>query len=500
MRANLGSWALLALIAILVAGCESVETVGRRYRLERDNFHAMEALARAQKGGAQINPQLLEKIRQMYLKLESGSAGVTPSDSISFRILGQAALTNVDLLAGLRRPKDAQEALAAALEKYKADPVVHAEALSRRARSSMAGGDTLSALEDLRTIPTLVRPDLSVSGSVGAQVMELPFTITQFVWRKDGPVRGKEEARKSLDYYLGVVQASGPHSREGLAARAYAADVQNIMGDPASALESMEILQTDCRAIPSESQRTQQLLLSMAATASDRLGDTRRAHGYLDRLGHDFPRSPFRARALLYRARLFHKERRNDESIKAYRALADDGTVSEDARALAWSELGAVMELQNNWEAAADAYDQASRNFPLTQEGLSAPMRKAAHFASLKNAAGLKKSLEDARTYYVDVLARYGDSPIANEIRRRLIQSQLQLQDWTGAAKTMEQMALKLPDGPIALQVMLDVAKLQEQKLHDNAASTNALRRILARFPKAPFRDQLQAQIKKLGG
>jgi TolA-binding protein len=127
-------------------------------------------------------------------------------------------------------------------------------------------------------------------------------------------------------------------------------------------------------------------------------------------------------------------------------------------------------------------------------------MLPVAHFQRLKDDAGVKKSLAAARASYESVLARYPDAPVNLDVRRRLAEVCARQEDWKTAATVLAQIADRQPTGQGGLWALTQLAKIHETKLGDRRAAIEDYRRILARFPKAPFRPQVEAEIRRLGG
>jgi len=272
------------------------------------------------------------------------------------------------------------------------------------------------------------------------------------------------------------------------------------LGNPARALAVLDSLQADSRAVPEENQRRPQMLLRLAAMSADQLGDLNRANAYLDKLGHDYPKSNLRGTMELMRGRLFARQQRNDESAKTFRQTAEDASLTDEVRAAAWLELARLSELQNNWEEAQRSYGEASTNFPLTADGMRAPLAVAAHYVQAKDAAGTRKAWEDARKFYEGIISRYPESARTQDARKFLLRALSELQDWKAAVTLLGQIADRGGQSRPALEAMLLSAEIHEQKLGDKKAAIADLQMVLQRFPKAPFRAQVEAQLKRLGG
>ena len=490
------SVATAACLLLAAAGCVQVGQVGLRYRVEREFWRAGRAMQNLEvrRGGA--SAEEVDKIRQGFLKVLDIGQGAT--DPAVREVMGASLLRDYDLLLSLRRGSEASVVLERILREYAGDSLVAGEALWRRGLQRMGATDTAGAMEDFRMVVRQVRPLLQSSG-VRAQVMGFPFQMVQFRLRREGRLRAAEEAQLALHYYYGVV-ASLPRSPEALAAHAYVGDLYTLLGNPAQAIPVLDSLQLECRQIPDQAVQRQNLLLRLAALSADQVGDPGRAHAYLDLLARDYPKSALRGSAQLMRGRLFVRQKRNEEGQRTFRAVAEDASLTDQPRAMAWLELGRLADLQNQWDEAQRCYREAATNFPLTREGLDAPMYTVAHFHALKDAAGERAALAEARRSYEGTLGRYPDVPASMEVRRRLVSVCAQQGDWKSTVDALSQIAERQPDTQMGLWALFQMARVHEVKLQNRRAALEDFRKILARFPQGDVRARAQAEIRRLGG
>ena len=331
-------------------------------------------------------------------------------------------------------------------------------------------------------------------------MLDIPLSLVQIRLRHGGRPAAAEEAQRALHQYYRWA-ASNPRSREAFACRAYAADVYTAVDNDRQAAAVLDSLQRDCRRLPDQMARRPELLLRLAAISGDRLGDPGRAHAYLDELGRDHPRSPLRGSMQLMRSRLFVRQHRNEDAERVLRVAAEDVSLNEETRATAWLERARLAELQNNWEEAERDYREASTNFPLTAQGMQAPLAVIDHYRAAGDRPGARQAMSEGRRFYQGVLARYPDSPVSQGARRLIVQCSLGLEDWKGAAAALSQMAEAAPGSPGSLQALATLARLDEEKLGDRRAAAAAYRRILeARPDTGVFRTQVEAEIRRLGG
>ncbi|MBI5836648.1 MAG: tetratricopeptide repeat protein [Candidatus Eisenbacteria bacterium] len=496
MRAN-RLLVVLALAAVTAAGCARVGEVGTRFRVEREYWRARRALSDLETRKTPVSREDLEKLRGMFLKvMATGGAATDPAVR---QVRGASLLRDYDLLVSMRRGDEAAAALDRILTEFATDDLVAGEGLYRRSQRMMAAGDTAGGMLDLREVIRRVPPQLAAAGSVQAQVLGLPYDIFQYRLRREGRLAGTEEAQGALSYYYGIA-ARAPRSAEGFKARLIAANVFGELGNTTVALSVLDSLQQECRRSPELGLQRQDLLYRLARLNGFGLGEVERSHRYLDELARDFPKSEARGPAQLMRGELFARQKRNQEASRVFKAVAEDASLKEQTRAAAWLEMAQLADAQNNWEDAERCFREATANFPLTSEGLAAPLMVAGHYHNAKDAAGVKKALLAARKTYESILQRYPDAPVNLQVRQRLAETCARLEDWPAVAAAFGQMAERAQDPGTALMLMGRLAQVQEKKLNDRKAAADTYRRILAKFPKASFRAQVEAEIRRLGG
>ncbi len=487
---------LVALLLVSIAGCQSVDEVGLLYRVERAYWQAGRSLAALEANRAST-PADAEKVRDQYMAVVKAAESGTQNAGVR-RVAGQSLLQSYDLLQAEKRKDEAGRVLDKIFSSYAADSVVAGEALWRRSNRANAAGDSTAALEDMRRVVAMVRPSLTGTRGVSAHVMEIPIELTRFRLRRGDKEAAAREAATALGYYYGIAAQRG--TREAFAARAYVADVLRSMNRSREALGVMDSLLNDSRKIPEEASRRPELYLRAVAVAADEVGDLEQANRYLDGLFRDYPKSPLRGSGELMRGRLLARLHRNEDAAKTFSLVARDATLPEGTRAAALIESGRLAELENNWEEAQRSYRDAATNYPLTPQGMQAPLYQIAHYQRIKDDSGLRSARLEARKVFEGTLARYPDSPVSLRARELLLACLIDLQDWQAAASRLADLADSQAGSRTGLQALLALAQMHDKKLSDPKAAIADYRKILARYPGVPFKAKIEAEIKRLGG
>jgi outer membrane protein assembly factor BamD (BamD/ComL family) len=200
------------------------------------------------------------------------------------------------------------------------------------------------------------------------------------------------------------------------------------------------------------------------------------------------------------RARVLVRQRRYEEALKTLRGAADDGTLPETERAAAWVQMGKLAELQNNWDEARRDYVGAYTNFPLTDEGMKAPLAIVQHSVDIKDQAGIRRDWIAARDNYADLLNRYPESSWVQEVRWLLVDAHIALEEWPAAVQLLGQISDLQPRTAAGLRALRMMAQLHEIKMHAPRAAAEDYKKVVTRFPDASFRPQVEAEIRRLGG
>lgn len=479
-----------------MAGCQSVEQVGLLYRVEMAYWQAGRALATLESNRAST-PADAEKVRNQFMAVVKAAESGPQSPAVR-RVAGQSLLQSYDLLLAERRKDDAGRILDKIFASYVADSLIAGEALWRRSNRANAAGDSVNALGDMRRVVELVRPVLVGTRGVAAHVMDIPIELTRFRLRRGDKEGAQREADAALHYYYRV--ATRRDTREAFAARAYVADVLRSTGRSREAIAVIDSILNDSRRIPEEASKRPELFLRAVAVAADEVGDLDQANRYLDALFREYPKSSLRGSGELMRGRLLVRLHRNADAARTYSQVARDATLTEGTRAAALIESGRLSELENNWEEAQRAYRDAATNYPLTPQGMQAPLFQIAHFQRAKDEAGLRSARVDARRVFEGTLSHYPDSPVALRVREMLLTCLIDLQDWPAAAKTLGDLADSQAGSRTGLKALMAAAEIHDKKLSDPKAAIADYRKILARYPGVPFKAKIEAEIKRLGG
>jgi TolA-binding protein len=216
----------------------------------------------------------------------------------------------------------------------------------------------------------------------------------------------------------------------------------------------------------------------------------------LDAVAAQYPKSPFAARAAFDSGVLLEENGRKREALDRYRKVSSQ--FPQDAAAPAAMYRRALLEDDlGDWVAAKNLLEMIPLRYPESQAALDAPMAVVRHYRATGEPEAARAALRRSLTTYQELLERRSKSAYRDAYRWSLAKAQLELGDWNGALKTIDDMVANDPMHPLTLQGLLQGAKVAEAHGQDSRAA-GYLERYLAAKPGSPLEATIRADIARL--
>lgn len=229
-------------------------------------------------------------------------------------------------------------------------------------------------------------------------------------------------------------------------------------------------------------------------------GDTDKAIALLGEIADKYPGSNEAPGALITRAEVLVSKGRREEAAAICRKIIKDypDKINEVVKAT-WM-LAAIEEEKGNWVDASLHYKSIYTKYPLTLQGLEAPLRIAEHFTEIGEKEAARGAYATAREHYSglagDSYAR-GARVIAEKYYVRTL---IEEKKWEEAVNKLLEQAAKYPRYTPFMQNYLSAASICELELGDNERAASILEMCIEKHGGTGLAEEAEKQLKRIRG
>ncbi len=218
----------------------------------------------------------------------------------------------------------------------------------------------------------------------------------------------------------------------------------------------------------------------------------------LREIEEDYPDSREAPGALLARAGIEFRAGREDSATGIYRKLLEEYPGNKDQAVEAKWMLARIEEKRGNWLEASLHYNSIAKEFPLTPQGLEAPLKIAAHFEEIGEAKAAENAYQRAREHYQrlagDSYSR-GARILAEKYQVRVL---VEEERWAEAADELLKLADRYPDYAPFRENYLRAASIREIELNDTEGAADILNECVKRYPETELGLEAQKQLERI--
>jgi tetratricopeptide (TPR) repeat protein len=144
--------------------------------------------------------------------------------------------------------------------------------------------------------------------------------------------------------------------------------------------------------------------------------------------------------------------------------------------------IAQIYENTNEWDRALNEYDWLKINYPLSAEGLEAPLRIAAYYQR-ENKGLVQEYFEKGAEHYDALLSKYKDKPFVPVIELQKSKLYFLQKDWKNAIALLQKIAGKYPGTDAGLSALLLLWRVYNTDLKDEVKSKEILNQIKVDYP-----------------
>ena len=459
-----------------VTSCSNQKDITLRYKMEK-SFYTSERM----RGILAINlkaatPEDFKKLIQSYRKVIELSS-LIPETSLAQDIsdLASSAQLRIGGLYILQKNLDsAKVSFEKVLESYPYSIPQNKTALLSLGQIHERKNQKEKAVEIyhrlLENYPPVMKnkfPDLNL--------FSLPNHLIQLFSAKEEKPQRDTEFDFARKYYQNLI-SSYPNTQVSLAASLNLARSFQLLNLWKESLEILESAKDSAGRTPGP------VLLQIGNIYFDELKDEKNALMTFGRILESSADSSSQAEAQMKIGMIYFQKKdyskAREELSKVKKFFPGVGRLIATSQYL----IAQIYENNDEWDRALNEYDWLKINYPLTSEGLEAPLRIAAYYQR-ENKSLAKEYFEKGFRHYDELLSKYKDKPFVPLIELQKSKLYLLQKDWKNSVESLQKIAGKYTGTDAGLRALLLLWRIYNTDLKDNVKSKEILDRIKTDYP-----------------
>lgn len=480
-------------VILLLTGCTPHDDIRARYQIERRLWHAQFYQRRVNIAFLSGTSRDMENAILAYRAVvaadpfaHSSHPDWDPAVSAEIRDLivsSRVALAN--LYFATERYADAGTLYAQTLQLGSLNFKDMLDARMGAARVSYMEGDSRSVITQCTNIFRDVNASprfWSGKGNLDDVFLNIPVALVQF-HQEDGAFAAADSASASAMAFYRRVSNTWPGTRTDWQARMATAQLHMLQGDWRAALSDLENILADSKQQAGDAAG---LELVAGEIQAFRLQETEAGRARFLAVQTRHPGS-FAAFASMYDLAAMREPTDPDGAAEEFRKVEGIAGVPDAVAARAMLARAGILERRDDWEEAFSILRRIEQLYPFTAAGMEAPLLVTRHYARTGPREMLDMSLAHAREYYNSLLDRTstftGNRAVA---QASLVESFLAAGEADEAVRALVDETKSWDDASTATG-MLRAAELYHEVLHDDAAASATLQKVITRFRGTRF-------------
>lgn len=466
---------MLLFVALLV-GCSSEQEVGHRFRAEQGLYQADQESRGLVLRGQDSTPEQWEALAGTYESVAAKSKNVPTQtaeveeeiQTIRARALFGAARAYA-LSGDSLRVAELFEGMAVEFGQLSA---VAAEVALARAGLAEGRGDILAAADHYQLVVDTVEPSLGRSDAAG-MVLELPLRIARLHARSAPEADALPQYANARKYYERYSEDDDEFVRAEALGRL--AESSADMGDWDRAAESLNILEEMLLGLEAPPREPAAVRFAFAQVKGRAGGTPEEIRDILTALLEDYPQSVTAKDALFLLADNAVLRGEPDEALGHLERLHDQNKADPDVGSAASLARARLLEREDRWKDASQAFTALAVEYPISQAALIAPLEIAGHFQRVGDTDGVASALSRAESEYRGFIDRYPPGPMTLFANERLVQTLALQKEYDSAIGEMLDLSERLAGTPKGVALLIDAAKLAYEGLADTTRAADIL-------------------------
>ncbi|MFQ5639887.1 MAG: tetratricopeptide repeat protein [bacterium] len=327
------------------------------------------------------------------------------------------------------------------------------------------------------------------------QLMALPLNVARLQQLSSTNGLALVSYRQAESYYHKIVEEKSGSEL------AFWAMIQlaNSYADQKQWEKCLTTLKTATSLYPNH-QTIPEILLFVGTIYSDVKHEYLTAKSYYEKAFHESDISSVHAKAQLELGALRFKQKQNEEARKKMRWVIEEYPREGRIGAMAQLAVAHSYEQEGRWDRALVEFRWLMDTYPITPEGVYAPLHIANHFKTLGEDDMAANAFTDASERYFELISKYPQSQLSAMAQQYLAICYALSEKWEHALNAAEQLYEKYQTTPqIAMGSQILLGQLYEKNGKIDAA-LQIYKDFLNKFSGHPLANQVRSRITQLTG
>ncbi len=470
-------------VFFLLTSCGGDQDAGRRFRAERELWQA-----EFQYRQLSVRPRDVKKdqwlaLARRYEEIadrhgnglsEARAAGQSQRELRT--VVARALFTAAELYGASGDSTRVDRIFARMADEFSGLPAVAAEVALAQGRIAESRGLLGQAADLYQSVVESTSPDPQSPGASGA-VVDLPLSIARLRTRaaNSTPATGGRSYYDEARRWYERAARENTGSRIQFAAQEQLSHIAIDLGEWPEALRALKTLEEELSTASSPPRDPADIRMAQAAIQAQATRNLEQARATLASILEDYPKAAAVPRALHALALNAYQRNQTDEALGYLDRLAVEFKDSPESAAQGLLTRARILESEERWGEALDAYRSVPAQYPLTEQALLAPLEIAAHYDRVQDQGATATALDQAAREYRDFVTKYPPGPQTSFARQQLARTLTMQKKYDEAISEMVSLGQELAPARISVSLLTSAANMAYRELSDSLRAADIL-------------------------
>lgn len=486
---------------LLLIGCGATP-LSSRYAAEKRLYRAREVLSQIANKPEAAASLREEAIKDFQAILDNFPLSLAKGDRVESHALGAVRVAAGVHLSNLYRDQKQRKEAIAALRRVRGETKdqpdlalkVHGELISLLSRPLEAD----SLVDVLRECAEDLSP-ADADGKPIPLVIEAPLSLVDVLQSVGEETRAKLELENARTYYEDVTRKYAGTETE-VVSRIELAKVALRQGR----VDDADQFLNEVRGVPAAKPYEGAILFSQGGVRSQKPGSEREAIAAFRELIRRFPDDMNAPQALLQIGAVWNRLGQPDSALAVLAEVSVKYPRDTNAGASARLATAHVQAQTRKWADALRTLRSLVADYPRTSPGLLGPIEivKCLEESGQKDAVpgALREASQTYERLANDLGSDAANRGLVTQALDHLAEVSEALEDWQKAANALLTRAQNFPDDPRSPLAYVRAAGMLEERLKDRAGAIHTLELLAGRYPDSPLAERAKQKIQELKG
>jgi tetratricopeptide (TPR) repeat protein len=218
----------------------------------------------------------------------------------------------------------------------------------------------------------------------------------------------------------------------------------------------------------------------------------------LKQIEDKYPKADEAPRALLAAGGIKFRGNQYEEAKKLYNKVIEKYSGRDNEVVETTWMIAKIEEKNGNWVEAFLHYKSIYKKYPITIQGLEAPLKIASHFTETGEKTAAKNAFLNAREHYSKLTGDQYSRGVQLIAEEYLIKSLVTEKKWDKAVDQLLSLISKYPWYTPFRENFIRAALICENKLNDKKRAVTILNECIENFPESPLAEEAKKHLNRI--